>query len=125
MSAALKARVLKLEARHKAAADKPTGVIGGLPETYVEEVDGVLYLRRPETPTGQPFVEYARKQQYELQAELLHLFASATDEDPQPKAPPNVGIVKNPAPLKQRQKQSNYVFLADGTAVSPKEDLEQ
>ena len=73
MTAALKARVARLEARHKAAADKPKGVIGGLPKTYVEEVDGVLYLRRPETPTGQPFAEYARNQQNALQAELLRL----------------------------------------------------
>ncbi|WP_184568308.1 hypothetical protein [Sulfitobacter undariae] len=117
MSAALKARVLKLEARHKAAADKPTGVIGGLPETYVEEVDGVLYLRRPETPTGQTFVEYARKQQQELQAELLRLFANTTDEAPQPKAPPHVGIVNNPAPLKPGEKPKNFIHLADGTEI--------
>lgn len=120
MSAAMKARVLKLEARHKAAADKPKGIIGGLPETYAEEVDGVLYLRRPATPTGQPFAEYARNQQNALQAELLRLFANTTDEDPQPKAPPNVGIANNPAPLKPGQKQPKFVHLADGTEIKIK-----
>ncbi|SEQ90674.1 hypothetical protein SAMN04488092_11642 [Thalassovita taeanensis] len=101
-----------MEARHKAAADKPKGVIGGLPKTYIEDVDGVLYLRRPETPTGQPFAEYARKQQQELQAELLCLFANTTDE-----APPNVGIVNNPAPLKPGEKSKNFIHLADGTEI--------
>jgi hypothetical protein len=72
MSRALIARIERLEAAKRSPA-KIQGVIGGLPETYVEEFDGVLYLRRPQTPTGQPFAEYARKQQADLQAELLRL----------------------------------------------------
>lgn len=120
MTRALATRLAKLEARHKAAVNKPKGVIGGLPETYVEEIDGVLYLRRPETPTGQPFADYARTQQNALQAELLRLFADTTDEDPQPKAPPNVGIANNPAPLKPGQKQPKFVHLADGTEIKIK-----
>ena len=120
MSRSLAARVARLEAKHRKDANRVVGVIGGLPETYVEEIDGVLYLRRPETPTGQPFVEYARNQQNALQAELLRLFANTTDEDPQPKAPPNVGIVNNPAPLKPGEKPKNFIHLADGTEITLK-----
>lgn len=79
MTVGLKARLAKLEARHKAATDKPKGVIGGLPETYVEEIGDVLYLRRPETPTGQPFAEYARNQQTQLRNDLHRLLADTTD----------------------------------------------
>lgn len=104
MSRSLAARVAKLEAKHRKVSSRVVGVIGGLPEIYVEEIGGVLYRRRPETPTGQPFAEYARNQQSVLQAELLRLFANTTDEDPQAKATPNVGIVNNPAPLKPPQK---------------------
>lgn len=75
MTRGLSARLSKLEARHKSAADKPKGVIGGLPNTYVEQIDGVLHQRRPETPTGQTFAQFARKQQADLQAELVRIFA--------------------------------------------------
>jgi hypothetical protein len=118
--ASLKIRIERLEAKHKAAAGKPKGVIGGLRETYVEEIDGVLYLRRPETPTGEAFKVYAKNQQNALQAELLGLFADTTDDEPeaQKRAPLSVGIVNNPAPLKPGQKQPNFVHLADGTEIS-------
>ena len=119
MSRLLAARVAKLEARHKAASDKPKGVIGGrFNGSYIEEIDGVLYLRREEPPGG--FAEYARNQQNALQSELLRLFANTTDTEPQPKAPSNVGIVNNPAPLKPGEKQKNFIHLADGTEIALK-----
>lgn len=79
MTRALAMRLAKLEARHKSATERPKGVIGGLPATYVKEVEGVLYLRWPETPTGEAFASYARKQQAELQADLLHLCTVSVD----------------------------------------------
>lgn len=114
MTAALKARVARLEAKRHKDASRVVGVIGGLPETYVEEVDGVLYLRRPETPSGEAFAPWAARQQAELQRELI---AIVGDDAPQAKAPTNVGIVNNPAPLKPGQKQPNFVHLRDGTEI--------
>lgn len=59
----------RLEKRHKAATGNPKGVIGGrFNGTYVEEIGGVLYLRREELPGG--FEVFARNQQNALQAEL-------------------------------------------------------
>ncbi|MGO4908869.1 hypothetical protein ACEN2J_11130 [Pseudorhodobacter sp. W20_MBD10_FR17] len=118
MTRSIAARVARLEARHKAAVNKPKGVIGGLPETYVEEIEGVLYLRRPETPTGQPFAQYARNQQAELRNELLRLFGDMSD-DPQA-AFTRDSVGNSPAPLKPGRKQPNFIHLADGTEIKIK-----
>ena len=68
--ASLKNRVARLDAKHRMETGKVVGVIGGTPEPYVEEVDGVLHLRFPETPTGEPFEVVALRQQRALQDEL-------------------------------------------------------
>lgn len=77
MTAALKARIARLEAKRCKDLNRVVGVIGGpFNGSCVEEIDGVLFLRREEPPGG--FAEYARKQQSELQAELSHLLADTT-----------------------------------------------
>ncbi|EAQ26706.1 hypothetical protein [Roseovarius sp. 217] len=112
MTAALKARVLKLEAKHKAAAGKPKGTIGGAYGRLIVDPDKPGYLKFSEPPGG--FAEYARSQQNALQAELRTILG---DDAPQAKAPTNVGIVNDAAPLKPGQKQPNFVHLRDGTEI--------
>lgn len=113
MSRAIAARIERLEAA-KRSKTKLRGVIGGLPETYVEEIDGVYYLRRPETPTGEAFAPWAERQQAELQQQLRELFAD--EHDPQPDASPPVGT-EPLAPLKPGQKSRNFLHLPDGTEI--------
>lgn len=113
MTRNLAARIERLEAA-KRSPTKVRGVIGGLPAPYVEEIDGVLYLRRPATPTGEPFADFALKQQSELLALLRELGGT---EDPQNAAPEIVGTVNSPAPLKSGQKARNFIHLPDGTEI--------
>jgi len=113
MTRALAARIERLEAAKQSPA-KVRGIIGGLAEPYVEEIDGVLHLIRPETPTGEPFVVWGYRQQRELQ-DLLRTLADT--EDPQAEAPALVGT---PAPLKPGQKAKNFVYLPDGTEIRVK-----
>ncbi len=102
--ASLKSRIERLEAKHKVDDEKVVGAIGGLPETYVEEIDGVLYLRRPATPTGEPFADFALKQQSELLALLREL---GDAEDPQNAAPDIVSTI-HIAPLPNGKKRPRY-----------------
>jgi hypothetical protein len=71
--ASLKNRVARLDVKHRMESGKVIGIIGGTPEPYVEDVGGVLYLRFPETPTGEPFEVVALRQQRALQDELSAL----------------------------------------------------
>lgn len=73
MSAALAARLAKLEAKHRRKTNEVRGVIGNTPEPYVVEIDDVLHLRFPESPTGETFATFALRQQRTLQAELVKL----------------------------------------------------
>jgi hypothetical protein len=106
MSRSLAARITKLEAKHRKDAAKVVGVIGGTPEPYVEEVDGVLHLRFPETPTGEPFEVVALRQQRALQDELAALSLTEAPKT-KPQAPHNVG--NEIAPLKPGKKQRKFV----------------
>ncbi|MBR2572862.1 MAG: hypothetical protein IKE14_00900 [Loktanella sp.] len=110
MSRAIAARIERLEAA-KRITKKVRGIIGGLPEPYVEEIGGVLYLRRPETPTREAFVPWAERQQATLQAQLRELFANK--EDPQPDARAFVGTVKDQiAPWPEERKRPKFVEVA-------------
>ena len=115
MTRALAARIERLEARHRIDAAKVRGIIGGLAEPYVEEIDGVLHLIRPETPTGEPFVVWGYRQQRELQDLLASL---ADTEAPQDAEAP--GIVGTLAPLKPGQKVRKFIHLPDGTEIQLK-----
>ncbi|WP_138923766.1 hypothetical protein [Sulfitobacter sp. BSw21498] len=108
MTAALKSRLARLEAKHKSAADKPKGVIGGrFNGSFIEEVDGVLYLRREEPPGG--FAEYARNQQNALQAELRTIFADMNE--PQPEGIPAIVGNEPLAPLPKNKKRARYIEI--------------
>lgn len=116
MTRNLAARIERLEARHRINATKVKGIIGGLAEPYIEEINGVLHLIRPETPTGEPFVVWGYRQQRELQ----DLLASLADTEAPQDAEARPGIVGTPAPLKPGQKARNFVQLPDGTEIQVK-----
>lgn len=107
MTRNLAARIERLEAA-KQSPSKVRGIVGGLPETHVEEIDGVLHLRRPETPTGEAFAPWAERQQAELQEQLRDL---GDTEDPQEaEAPPYVGNERL-APLPAGKKRPRYLEI--------------
>lgn len=117
--ASLKSRIERLEAKHKVDAEKVIGTIGGEYGRLIVDPDKPGHLSFSQPPGG--FAEYARDQQNALQAELRTILADMTDDAPQAKAPPNVGIVaNNPAPLKPGQKAKNFVHLSDGTEIKIK-----
>lgn len=111
MTAALKARVLKLEAKHKAAAGKPKGTIGGEYGRLIVDPDKPGYLKFSEPPGG--FADYAKAQQNALQAELRTIFADMTDDMPKTKAERLPIIVGNDAlaPIPDGKRRARYVEI--------------
>jgi hypothetical protein len=105
--ASLKTRIERLQAKHKVNAEKVVGVIGGIAANKIETKDGVFHLRFAESPTGEPFAEYALKQQSELQNLLREL---GDTEAPQYDAPEIVGT-DNLAPLPAGKKRSRYLEI--------------
>lgn len=71
MNRSIAARVARLEARHKSAADKPKGVIGCEYGHLIVDPDKPGHLKRSEPPGG--FAKFAATQQFELQADLKRL----------------------------------------------------
>ena len=109
MSRSLAARITRLEAKHRKDAAKVVGLIGGGVKPYVEEVDGILHLRFPETPTGEPFEVVALRQQRALQDELNALELTDAPQ-PKPQASRNVGK-DHLAPLARDKKRPRYIEI--------------
>ncbi len=105
MTAALKSRVARLEARHKAATDKPKGAIGGTYGQLVPNPNKPGYLMFSHPPEG--FAAFAANQQSDLQALLRELA-----DEPAPKHP--AGIVSKTsslAPIKPGKKRARYIEI--------------
>ena len=105
MTAALKARVARLESRHKAASDKPKGVIGGEYGHLVPNPEKPGHLMFSQPPGG--FAEYARNQQNALQSELRTIFANMNE--PQPEGIPAIVGNEPLAPLPKNKKRARYI----------------
>ncbi|KKN68594.1 hypothetical protein LCGC14_0449550 [marine sediment metagenome] len=105
MTAALKARVARLEARHKAANDKPKGIIGGEYGHLIPNPDKPGHLMFSQPPGG--FAEYARAQQNALQSELRTFFADMIE--PQPEGIPAIVGTEPLAPLPKNKKRARYI----------------
>lgn len=118
MNRGFASRVARLEAKHLKDANKVVGIVASRFGHMIVDPDKPGHLKWAEHPLG--FEAWALKQQSELQAELRTIFADMTDDAPQAKAPTNVGMVNNPAPLKPGQKPKNFIYLADGTEIKLK-----
>jgi hypothetical protein len=107
MSRLLTNRIAKLEAKHKVAANRIVGVIGGEYGRLIPDPDKPGYLKFSEHPLG--FVAWALQQQTELQNELSRLFA---EDAPQPAGiTANVGTPNILAPLPEGKKRPRYIEI--------------
>lgn len=106
--ASLKARIERLEAKHR-VPPKVLGVsVDGTPLWREVMRDGVLHcLPRYE---HDEWAERCRTQQAELQEQLRGFAALLGEDDPQAKAPPHVGNERL-APLPAGKKRPRYVEI--------------
>ncbi len=80
MNRSLAARIAKLEAQQKIQMAKVIGVIGSAYGRLIVDPDKPGHLKFSEPPGG--YEEFARKQQVELQAELVRLFVNRSEDEP-------------------------------------------
>ncbi len=106
MSRLLTNRIAKLEAKHKVAANRIVGVIGGEYGRLIPDPDKPGYLKFSEPPGG--FDAWALQQQTELQSELSRLLA---EDAPQASRPNNVGTPNSLAPLPKGKKRPRYIEM--------------
>lgn len=117
--ASFKARIEKLQAKHKAEDGRVLGVIGYCDSQnwpawkgegpFIGVIGGVRF--KPGEFEGRCLL-----QQQSLMADVAR-YAAQLGEDPQAEAP---AIVGTPAPLKPGQKARNFIHLPDGTEIQLK-----
>lgn len=105
MTRSLATRLERLEAKHRSEATKPKGVIGGNYGRLVLDPAKPGHLKWSHPPGG--FAEFARKQQADLQADLLRLFADTIDDGQSPAIVDTEPL----APLPKGKKRPRYLEI--------------